>query len=737
MTIIPENSRQVLATTRQNDNGTIDCVVITPDNKRVCLSSGKQVAIHDAQTGRREYILSEASKVVTLCCNDTTRLIIYLNNGMRIEHDLNTNTALECRDLQEQHLLAAFEDNESRAIYIVCGDEELCIPSIKKVMMNAEKEITKELIGNESFKMPKIRTLRQLTLSDRFMAVCEDLFVRTYLFESAIIRTYKFTGKEEFNGVRSCFVNVRAFHSVSLIAALSFGRVLVWDNVIKQLGTPTQCVHWHRLAPSVVLTPQGAIISGGVEGVIVKYAAHGSRTGSTADSFLSRLGAAISRVEISEDGSLLVAVLMDNTVVMVLLSTMAVYSRLETLQRPIGTGQFALTVDPLMPHLVVHNGRPGCIQWINPCTMLTTAMLDVVSQNLPEVIQPQPPVLAPHMDVSAVALSKTTIMTAEQRVGDEIELHIVKFWRRNAVDLSSLEFSATYESSIRFIRSSDTSDYTFVSIDTANKMVLWERYIDEEYPRWAPIQSVDWKGLRITAASQICDCGLATIHEWDSKCDRRSTLVVWRLASGRRICEEVFYDSINKLSAVEWCAPPRQHILIACSTTEALAFDTHALVFKWSAHHANLMLGMSANSSIAYDGAEVIVLDEEIGVEKYTLELHDKITSIVGTNAGKLSSFLLANPEGYVSFACENDESLERTEERRKGGRTPFARLMDRRRSDEDGGWVNTNNKVTIEGKVALDILKGPSHSIAPIPKIALSFIESCLLPPLSNEDTE
>uniref|UniRef100_A0A914ZUW1 Ovule protein n=1 Tax=Parascaris univalens TaxID=6257 RepID=A0A914ZUW1_PARUN len=523
MTIISENSSQVLATTRQNDNGTVDCVVITPDNKCVCLSSGKKVAIHNAQTGRKEYILSEASKVVTLCCNDTMRLIIYLSNGMRIEHDLSTNTALECRDLQEQHLLAAFEDKESRVIFIVCDSEELCVPIIKKVTMNVGREITKQLVGNESFKMPKIHSLKQLTLSGQFMAACEDLFVRTYLFESGITRAYKFTGKEEFNGVRSCFISVRAFHSVSLIAVLSFGRVLVWDNVIRQLRTPTQCVHWHRLAPSVILTPQGAIISGGVEGVIVKYAAHGSRTGSTADSFLSRLGAAISHLEISEDGSLLVAALLDNTVVMVLLSTMAVYSRLETLQRPIGTRRFALTVDPLMPHLVVHNGRPGCIQWINPCTMLTTAMLDVVSQNLPEVIQPQPPILAPHIDVSAVALSETTIMTAEQRVGDEIEMHVVKFWRRNTADLSSLEFSIPYESGIRFARSSDTSNYTFASIDTANKVVIWERYVDEEYSRWAPTQCIGWKGLRITAATQICDGGLATIHEWNGKCSRRST----------------------------------------------------------------------------------------------------------------------------------------------------------------------------------------------------------------------
>ncbi|KHN75318.1 WD repeat-containing protein 75 [Toxocara canis] len=726
------------------DGERIHCVIITADNKRICFASGKQVAVHDVHSGRREYIITETCRVVSICtrCNHPHKLLVYLMNGMRVEHDLDTNTVIECRDLHHRPLLGAFQgDRGSDIVYVVCGDEQLENISVNRLNVeDAHVKNAEKLIKNDSFKIPKINTLQQLALCDKFLAVCEGLWVRAYIFESGATKQYKFTGKEELSGVRSCFVAVKAFRDVSLVATLSFGRVLVWDNAIECWGTPSQCVHWHRLAPSVALTPQGAIVSGGVEGTIVKYAARGSRTGSTADSFLSRLGTAIDQVNISEDGSLLVVVLIDRSVVTVLLSTMAVYSRLETLQRPLtGAGRLALAIDPLMPHLVVHNGRPGCIQWINPCTMLTTAVLDVVSQNLPKVIRTEPLLLAPHTDVSAVALSKTTIITAEERVGDEIGVNVLKFWRRNAERMASIEFSIMCESSIRYARSFDAYDDLFVSIDAAGKLIVWERHVQEdELVMWVPVRSANWKGLHVSAASQICSSRLGTIHEWGDG-SKKTTLVVWRLVRGRRIRELIHYDTDNKLHAVEWCAAPQQHILLACSDTEIFALDTCAVRFKWCALQRGLMLGVCPGSPIAYDDGQLIVFDGESGIEKRSLELRDKATSVMGTCANNQSSLFIAHPKSYVSFVRQDLPSIMTNEDKLKSdSRTPFARLSDKRRVDANSSRRSAAvGRVTLEGNAALDLLKGPSHSIAPVRKIAPSFIESCLLPTLPNVGTE
>lgn len=130
---------------------------------------------------------------------------------------------------------------------------------------------------------------------------------------------------------------------------------------------PTTTVHWHQMAPNLVITPFGSLVSGGMEATIVKYSL--SKTKETAaPSFLPHLQANVMTMGLSNDGSLLSVVLEDNSIHFVLLATMTVLSSAEvgcirhkTLPRSV----LPLMTDPFYPDAIVISANPGKLTWID------------------------------------------------------------------------------------------------------------------------------------------------------------------------------------------------------------------------------------------------------------------------------------------------------------------------------------------------------------------------------------
>lgn len=145
------------------------------------------------------------------------------------------------------------------------------------------------------------------------------------------------------------------------------------NNVIRKgIDRFSQSVHWHKWAPCLALTNSGTLLSGGSEGVLAKFTLSESKSVAKPQ-LLPRLQAPVRRLSLSEDGSLVAAVLADNSVHFILNSTLNVFSSMHSILCSTKKSLLSLTEDPRYPNYVVHSARPGIIQWIEPLTMTSVA----------------------------------------------------------------------------------------------------------------------------------------------------------------------------------------------------------------------------------------------------------------------------------------------------------------------------------------------------------------------------
>ncbi|VDN31436.1 unnamed protein product [Cylicostephanus goldi] len=152
----------------------------------------------------------------------------------------------------------------------------------------------------------------------------------------------------------------------TIAATLAIGRVYVWSNV-SQKGVQDSAfiIHWHKVAPSIALTHYGGLLSAGAEGVFCKF----TLTGTGRPSMLPRLAAAVRDLALSDDDSHVAIVLEDNSLHVVVTSSVNILSTLDTVatcKRSLNTVFTTSTCsDPTAPNMLVMNGKPGSLQWID------------------------------------------------------------------------------------------------------------------------------------------------------------------------------------------------------------------------------------------------------------------------------------------------------------------------------------------------------------------------------------
>uniref|UniRef100_A0A8C5EBA7 WD repeat-containing protein 75 second beta-propeller domain-containing protein n=1 Tax=Gouania willdenowi TaxID=441366 RepID=A0A8C5EBA7_GOUWI len=152
------------------------------------------------------------------------------------------------------------------------------------------------------------------------------------------------------------------------------GQIRLWRNFSHKKEYTYSTLHWHHTTVgSLCFTPEGTnLLSGGVESVLVQWRYNQD----TQRDFLPRLGAAITHVTVSPDGTLFTTTHSDNSKSCYTLTAQALLICLYCSRESIETD---LLIDPRSKALVM-NGKPGHLQFYSLQRDKLMYNLDIVQQ---------------------------------------------------------------------------------------------------------------------------------------------------------------------------------------------------------------------------------------------------------------------------------------------------------------------------------------------------------------------
>lgn len=210
----------------------------------------------------------------------------------------------------------------------------------------------------------------------QYIASAYGLQLEVYFFKKQ--KSYRFSLKEESKkkGVKNTFTCLACHPKDDCIATgHEDGKIRLWRNFNHKKDYTKSNVHWHHNAVgSLCFTSEGTnLLSGGIESVLVQWRYNQE----TERNFLPRLGAAITHIAVSPDGSLFATSHTDNkiTIIYSYVKVSAVIQGLVKGDR-IRTD---LIIDPRSKALVL-NGKPGHLQFYSLQRDKLLYNLDIVQQ---------------------------------------------------------------------------------------------------------------------------------------------------------------------------------------------------------------------------------------------------------------------------------------------------------------------------------------------------------------------
>ncbi|XP_068184819.1 WD repeat-containing protein 75 [Antennarius striatus] len=303
-------------------------------------------------------------------------------------------------------------------------------------------------------------------------------------------KSYRFALKEgNKKGGKNTFTCVSCHPKDDCIATgHEDGKIRLWRNFDQKREYTYTTLHWHHsTVGSLSFTPEGTnLLSGGIESVLVqwRYNQESQRD------FLPRLGAAITHVAVSPDGSLFCTSHSDNKIT-IIQSCVKVSAIIQGLVKgnSVRTG---LMVDPRTKALVL-NGKPGHLQFYSLQRDKLLYNLDIVQQEyIHESGLQQFEVVAAAFDSSGGWLA-----TVEERQDDGAEPEInLKLWSFDEATQSfvlNTTISAPHDAQITdmcFCQAADTQTTVLVSTSRDGFFKAWQlappAHTDgDEGPSWS------------------------------------------------------------------------------------------------------------------------------------------------------------------------------------------------------------------------------------------------------------
>uniref|UniRef100_A0A674BY57 WD repeat domain 75 n=1 Tax=Salmo trutta TaxID=8032 RepID=A0A674BY57_SALTR len=208
-----------------------------------------------------------------------------------------------------------------------------------------------------------------------YIAAVKGLQLEVFFFKKQ--KSYRFSLKPGMKkGAKNAFTCVSCHPKEDCIATgHADGKIRMWRNFNQKKEYTYSTLHWHHGAVNTLcFTPEGTnLLSGGIESVLV----HWHYTQENQKDFLPRLGAAITHLAVSPDGSLFCTSHSDNKIT-IIQSCVKVSAVIQGLVK--GDGVWTnLIIDPRSKALVL-NGKPGHLQFYSLHRDKQLYNLDIVQQ---------------------------------------------------------------------------------------------------------------------------------------------------------------------------------------------------------------------------------------------------------------------------------------------------------------------------------------------------------------------
>ncbi|XP_055734941.1 WD repeat-containing protein 75-like isoform X3 [Salvelinus fontinalis] len=208
-----------------------------------------------------------------------------------------------------------------------------------------------------------------------YIAAVKGLQLEVFFFKKQ--KSYRFSLKSWMKkGAKNAFTCVSCHPKEDCIATgHADGKIRMWRNFNQKKEYTYSTLHWHHGAVNTLcFTPEGTnLLSGGIESVLVQW----HYTQENQKDFLPRLGAAITHIAVSPDGSLFCTSHSDNKI-KIIQSCVKVSAIIQGLVK--GDGVWTnLIIDPRSKALVL-NGKPGHLQFYSLHRDKQLYNLDIVQQ---------------------------------------------------------------------------------------------------------------------------------------------------------------------------------------------------------------------------------------------------------------------------------------------------------------------------------------------------------------------
>uniref|UniRef100_A0A8C7SLR3 WD repeat domain 75 n=1 Tax=Oncorhynchus mykiss TaxID=8022 RepID=A0A8C7SLR3_ONCMY len=352
--------------------------VITHDSRFLLCAAGESVNVYSTSTEEYVHDLQGHTDLVTgVVLNPSNHLQVYSCSADGTVRLWDFTDAILIKVLPQQHSLP-------KSVLITAS----CFLHVLNITLLTMIRFRPSLSGTQSTPFTSRKNMEELFFSSfpwqitkapvsigEYIAAVKGLQLEVFFFKKQ--KSYRFSLKSGMKkGAKNAFTCVSCHPKEDCIATgHEDGKIRMWRNFNQKKEYTYSTLHWHHGAVNTLcFTPEGTnLLSGGIESVLV----HWHYTQENQKDFLPRLGAAITHIAVSPDGSLFCTSHSDNKIT-IIQSCVKVSAVIQGLVK--GDGVWTnLIIDPRSKALVL-NGKPGHLQFYSLHHDKQLYNLDIVQQ---------------------------------------------------------------------------------------------------------------------------------------------------------------------------------------------------------------------------------------------------------------------------------------------------------------------------------------------------------------------
>ncbi|PAV73336.1 hypothetical protein WR25_18908 isoform C [Diploscapter pachys] len=602
-------------------------VDICETNRTATISVGRKcyLLLVGEELQRREIYTSMTSHLIASFFANPNKILCICHSGEVVEIAINEDSSevVASTRLPVKNIVCAY--------FIPEGEKLFMLDEIGQ-LMRVHSDCTTQLICTQQF-----ATVDSFAITDSYYVLIRGYNIKMVPFdESSGINEDSFSLKPKSLEHTNHFMRVVARDDF-IAAAVQDGRVLIWSDVrSKGFRSGYHCFAWHQTTPFLALSPFGNVFTAGIEAVLCRCSKMGK------PSFLPRLSCPVKLVTLSPDSSHIICVLEDNSLHVVLASTLSRLSSTSFI-RLMGPFRSVFMSDPRVPNSVVIPGRVGAIAWTNPLAETISHTTSISLENNAMMTSSDYFTVAEaRHELTNIAISWNHIATIEVLVGLKndyvrffikdlflklnFQIHRLRFWFRQKENPCELKLLDTVELGEDEY---EVAGYTMERVNenfiVCNKntgaMQLWHE--NGEKSGWSYEAIHETKLMHVDCVSTINVAHLFAAGQNFNNFHNANCVSIVNTEE-RRVISAIPCEAI--VLSVAWAD---SHLLLISTAINVFCWDSKEKMLRWSvAESFNLHLSLD-HRCFVYSENQAIEIDFETGKTKKSFEFSRPIQKLV------------------------------------------------------------------------------------------------------------